>query len=333
MKRDERMGEAIYGKRKEKGLTQGQLGNKLGLSAATIGRLEHGDAKVLSRDKLKKVLSYLKIDYSRFMRDEEKSPAPEAAGSPANNAGTDSPLKEAKKRIRSEAVIGDGSVPIEQTRRNKLKELWNEIKDDARYVSPAVVKSPRAPGREKRTEPTTVASKVSGEIYEKIREYGKGKGMSISQVVSEAVERFFAVPGPPKEAPVAVAAPPRVSIETPVEGQGVSQGEDAIEDGEAFCEEGDEGLATCEEIEMLQKAGHTYEAIGELMGLGADKVRQVVEREKMMKRELERKEFLKKDLKSLDLMQKLLWDKVCKGSNSAIDLVLRIMEHRSKLVG
>jgi transcriptional regulator with XRE-family HTH domain len=312
-----RLAGALREKRQGKGLTQKKLGERFGLSAGSIGWLENGNTKRLAEGKVKKILSFLGIDLSEFMREEEKAPAPDVT----------------KKRI------GASKKPL---------------KHKGRPASPEVVKESGSPGNEERKEPCTVTARVTGEMYKKVREYGDINELTMGDVVRMAMERFFAEPERSEEVSARVDIPPHAPaelsafspdtpsvIESPAveskkeapPGKKLEQelGKDLMD--ELLGENGEEEESvSIEEVKMLLKGGHGCEEIGELMGVPPERVVQMLRGEQRRQRMSKRKEFLERDLNDLETIKTVLWEKAVKGSFSAIDLMIRIMELRTKLM-
>lgn len=294
-----KLGAAVREKREKKGLSQKKLGETFDLSSGSIWWLEAGNIEKVSEDNARKILSFLGIELSEFMREEEKASEPDVA-------------------IKSAGAISE-----------------------------VVKKSRRQSDSEKRKVPCTVSGKITGEVYEKVRQYANNKGLSINEVVRRAIEKFFADPEAAEKVPAgAEIAPhppsePLAKEQEKIEEMGEEKKTEMLyeDEEERECldelmrDDEEEGRASVEEIKMLLKGGHGYEEIGELMGLTAEKVRQALLGKHREQKEKKRKEFVDRELKKLDAMQNALWDKAIKGSTTSVELVLKIMGLRSQLMG
>ncbi len=291
-----RLAQAVREQREKRGLSQKKLGERFGLSAGFIGLLEHGDIEKVSEVKVKKILSYLKIKLSEFMR-------VEAPGGEKENGAPEKSLA---------------------------------LKDEDRGVSAEVEKELVEPMGKKKKEPSsaTVMSRVSAEVYNKIREYGSKKRLTTSEVVREAIERFFAEPEVREKVPaMAEAVPPAEPLVKKEEKKTLYDEEERECLEEILGEDEEEESVSVEEIKMLLKGGHGYGEIGELLGVTAEKVKEVLLGEHRTQREKRRKEIIEGEMKNLDVLQKAIWNKASTGSLSPIELVLKIMGLRAKLMG
>ena len=107
------VGERIRILRKEAGLTQKQLGEKLGVSASMIGQYETNSRKP-KLETLKKIASVLNVNISEIVD----------LGSISPSLNSMLPLIETFKNIQNKTKDESGSIPLSPDERNQIRELY-----------------------------------------------------------------------------------------------------------------------------------------------------------------------------------------------------------------